>query len=111
MGWASASTHFYPVASALYEAEADDNTRFLVCKALISTLQDGDWDTADEVLGEYVSDEAIVRAFRECGVYVHCNKEHEDGERYYSCDLETGHSDDHKDSWFRKTWTDVECIE
>lgn len=100
MGWGSASAYFYPVADALLEAGADDETRYKVCKALIRSLQDGDWDTEGEALGDYSEDEAIVRAFRECGVIVSCAAESENDQW---CEEELRHSGPHRD-WKGDEW-------
>lgn len=100
MGWCSAGRYFEPVADKLIETGASDDTRYEVCKTLISALQEGDWDTEDESLGLYTEDEAIVRAFRDCGVYVSCgadNSDVEDADEYLWCEEERGHEGKHKD--------------
>lgn len=103
MGWASAGNYFEPAANALIESGADDDTRYKVCKALISALQDGDWDTASESLGLYSEDEAIVKAFRECDVIISCGAEGEDANEYLWCEEEQGHAGKHK-NWNGKTF-------
>ena len=104
MGWCSAGAYFEPVADELIATGASDDTRYKVCKALISALQGGDWDTEGESLGYYTEDDAIVRAFRDCGIYTRCDDEYLDGDtnKYYSCELEIGHDGDHEEpdrSW------------
>jgi hypothetical protein len=97
MGWASAGNYFEPVADALIETGADDDTKYKVCKALISALQDGDWDTASESLGLYSKDEAIVKAFRECNVVIACGAEDIVGDHWKYCEEERNHSGKHRD--------------
>ena len=68
MGWASASGIFNPVAAALIEAGASNDLKRRVLGKLIETLQDGDWDTEDESLGEFRDDPVIVAEFVKRGV-------------------------------------------
>lgn len=103
MGWASAGNYFEPAANALIESGADDDTRYKVCKALISALQDGDWDTASESLGLYSEDEAIVKAFRECDVIIACCAETEIDDNWKVCEEEQHHMGDHQD-WDGTQW-------
>lgn len=63
MGWASAGYIFDPVARELQTAGVPDSVRYKVCKILIDTLQNGDWDTEEESLGEFQDDPVIVKAF------------------------------------------------
>lgn len=97
MGWASAGNYFEPVANALIECGADDDTRYKICKALISALQDGDWDTAAESLGLYSQDEAIVQAFRDCNILIECGAEFNEGPVWLWCEEEQGHEGKHRD--------------
>ncbi|MFJ6073666.1 hypothetical protein ACIQFU_22965 [Streptomyces sp. NPDC093065] len=69
MGWNSANRIFNPVARALIETGADDATKRKVLGDLISELQDGDWDTEDESLEEFLDDPAIVAAFHDHNVH------------------------------------------
>jgi hypothetical protein len=68
MGWASAGDIFDPVAQALIDLNAPDETKRRVLGTLISKLQDGDWDTEDESLGQFRHDPVIVALFYERGV-------------------------------------------
>ena len=101
MGWASASGIFEPVADALIEAEADANVKQAVCSALIGALRGRGWDTEAESLGLYTDDPAIRAAFREHGVEVMCNEEH-DSEAWV-CEEVEGHAGDHRD-YSGRTW-------
>lgn len=99
MGWASAGAIFDPVAKAMVELKAPDEMKTRVLSDLIGALQDGDWDTESESLDQFEGDPAIVEAFRQHGVLVHCGDDGGD-ER---CELERGHEGDHKD-WQGKSW-------
>lgn len=70
MGWNSANRIFDPVARALIKAKADDDTKRTTLSVLIKELQDGDWDTEDESLEEYLGDPVIVAAFADCDVHL-----------------------------------------
>jgi hypothetical protein len=70
MGWSSANSIFDPVARALIDAGADNETKTRVLGDLINGLQDGDWDTEDESLERFVNDPAIVQAFANNGVHL-----------------------------------------
>ncbi|NJP73385.1 hypothetical protein HCJ99_21390 [Streptomyces sp. C1-2] len=70
MGWNSANRIFDPVAKALIETGADDNTKRKALGDLISELQDGDWDTEDESLEDFLNDPAIVSAFADRDVHL-----------------------------------------
>jgi hypothetical protein len=80
MGWNSANRIFDPVARALVKAGADDDTKRTVLGDLIGELQDGDWDTEDESLEDFLDDPAIVAAFADKGVHLSdkrcCRAEH-----------------------------------
>lgn len=102
MGWASAGAIFDPVAKALVELNAPDETKIRVLGDLIGALQDGDWDTEDESLEQFADDPAIVEAFRQHDVYLGCDSEHPDGGDW--CDLERGHDGDHADYRRRRHW-------
>ncbi|MGK9463961.1 hypothetical protein ACSLFT_28605 [Streptomyces sp. G6] len=69
MGWNSANRIFDPVARALINTGADDTTKRKVLGDLISELQDGDWDTGDESLEDFLDDPAIVAAFHDRNVH------------------------------------------
>ncbi|MGX1116367.1 hypothetical protein RKD37_001730 [Streptomyces ambofaciens] len=87
MGWNSANRIFDPVARALQEANADDATKRKVLGDLISELQDGDWDTEDESLEDFLDDPAIVKAFADKNVHLSdkrcCRAEHAGAPRSY----------------------------
>lgn len=68
MGWASAGEIFDPVARALIEVGADEQTKRNVLGPLIEKLQAGDWDTEDESIDEFSDDPVIVSLFMERGV-------------------------------------------
>jgi hypothetical protein len=80
MGWNSANRIFDPVAAALTKAGVDDDTKRTTLRTLIKELQDGDWDTEDESLEDYLHDPAIVGAFADCNVHLSdkrcCRAEH-----------------------------------
>ncbi|MGW5123256.1 hypothetical protein ACWEQ7_04175 [Streptomyces sp. NPDC004069] len=80
MGWNSANQIFDPVARALIEANASDDTKRDVLGKLIGQLQDNDWDTEDESLEDFLDDPAIVQAFAARDVHLHdrrcCRVEH-----------------------------------
>lgn len=69
MGWNSANRIFNPVARALIEAKATDETKRKVLGDLIAELQEGDWDTEDESLEDFLDDPAIVAAFHDRNVH------------------------------------------
>ncbi|MFF7880989.1 hypothetical protein ACH40F_08075 [Streptomyces sp. NPDC020794] len=80
MGWNSANRIFDPVAQALIKAGADDDTKRTVLRDLIKELQEGDWDTEDESLEDFLDDPAIVQAFADRNVHLSdkrcCRAEH-----------------------------------
>lgn len=69
MGWNSANQIFDPIARTLIELNAAPEVKRRVLGDLISTLQDGDWDTGDESLEDFADDPAIVAAFADHGVH------------------------------------------
>jgi hypothetical protein len=69
MGWSSANQIFNPVARSLQEAGVPDQTKRKVLGDLIGGLQDGDWDTEDESLEDFLDDPAIVAAFHDHNVH------------------------------------------
>ncbi|CAM5590949.1 hypothetical protein [Streptomyces purpurascens] len=87
MGWSSANSIFNPVARALSEAGAPDDTKRKVLGDLIGGLQDGDWDTEDESLEDFLHDPAIVKAFADKDVHLAdrrcCRAEHAGSPRAY----------------------------
>jgi hypothetical protein len=101
MGWASASGIFTPVADAMIRTGTTDEQKTEVLSALIRTLLDGDWDTADEVIGEYEDDPAVLEAFRRHGVIIECD-DASDGLNV--CERERGHEGKHKDGGSGKEW-------
>lgn len=70
MGWSSANMIFNPVARALQDTGADDATKRKVLGDLIGNLQEGDWDTEDESLEDFLDDAAIVSAFADRDVHL-----------------------------------------
>ncbi|MGW1497544.1 hypothetical protein ACWCQW_02950 [Streptomyces mirabilis] len=70
MGWSSANAIFNPVARSLIDAGAPDETKRKVLGDLIGGLQDGDWDTEDESLEDFLDDPAIVQAFADHDVHL-----------------------------------------
>ncbi|MDT0387858.1 hypothetical protein [Streptomyces dubilierae] len=80
MGWSSANEIFNPVARALIDAGAPNDTKRKVLGDLIGGLQDGDWDTEDESLEEFLDDPAVIQAFADKGVHLSdrrcCRAEH-----------------------------------
>jgi hypothetical protein len=77
------------------DLNAPDEMKTRVLGDLIGALQEGDWDTEDESLDEFRDDPAIVEAFRQHGVIVHCGDESSGGGDW--CELERGHPGDHAD--------------
>lgn len=65
MGWASAGEIFDPVAQALIDLDADEQTKRKVLGPLIDALQQGDWDTEQESLARFQHDPVIVALFYE----------------------------------------------
>lgn len=84
MGWASAGDIFDPVARSLIDTGASDDVKRKVLGQLIAQLQDGDWDTEDESLGEFLDDPAIVAAFADHGITLDVEDEPNLGEVAYS---------------------------
>lgn len=80
MGWSGANAIFDPVARALIAAHASDEVKRKVLGDLIGGLQEGDWDTEDESLEEFLHDPAIVQAFADHNVHLSdrrcCRAEH-----------------------------------
>ncbi|WP_416975629.1 hypothetical protein [Streptomyces sp. 4F14] len=70
MGWSSANDIFDPVARALRDSGAPDQTKRDVLGKLIAQLQHNDWDTEDESLEDFLDDPAIVGAFADKGVHL-----------------------------------------
>ena len=69
MGWNSANRIFDPVARALINTGADDTTKRKVLGDLVRELQEGDWDTEDESLEEFLDDDAVIAAFHDRKVH------------------------------------------
>jgi len=103
VGWNSANDIFDPVADALIEANVSDEIKTRILSILNSTLQDGDWHTEGESLGEYQDDPAIVQAFRQNGIVVHCSDEGGPNGDWW-CEEERNHTTDHKD-FLGRTWS------
>ncbi|MEW2351465.1 hypothetical protein AB0904_27830 [Streptomyces sp. NPDC006684] len=70
MGWSSANRIFNPIARALQDAHVPAESRRKILGDLIDGLQDGDWDTEDESLEDFLDDPAIVSAFADHGVHL-----------------------------------------
>ncbi|MFF0143568.1 hypothetical protein ACFYRN_45195 [Streptomyces sp. NPDC005227] len=70
MGWSGANGVFDPVAKSLIDAGVDDTVKRTVLGGLIKGLQDGDWDTEDESLEDFLHDPAVVGAFADHGVHL-----------------------------------------
>lgn len=97
MGWSSANPIFENVANLLIHYDTCYELKYEICKSLIETLQGGDWDTEGESLGEFQDDEAIVAAFRACGVIVPCAEEAEVAGNWLYCEEERDHNGVHRD--------------
>jgi hypothetical protein len=52
MGWSSGSEIMGEIIHALDKTKIPDGTRFKLYKRLIPALQNQDWDTEDECMGE-----------------------------------------------------------
>lgn len=103
MGWASGGEVFDPVALALINNRATDEMKTAVLTDLIAALQNRDWDTEGESLGEYQDDPAIVEAFRRNGVIIACQAENQDVHVTQWCTLERGHGgESHEDTGGRR---------
>ena len=70
MGWNSANRIFDPVAKALIDTGAAHDATRKVLSELISELRDGDWDTCDESLEDFLDDPAIIAAFADHNVHL-----------------------------------------
>ena len=109
MGWASAGDIFDPVAEALVRCHIDYDDAVRILSTLIEKLQEGDWDTEHESLGNFRQWPEVVEAFRQNGIFDYCNaeREFEDpvlGHVHTECELEKGHVTLlHKD-WKGRTW-------
>lgn len=77
MGWSSGGCYFSGAADQLIKhrkmGNVNDAAITDVLSALIYDLQQGDWDTEGESLGDYQEHPAIVEAFKLNGVYDECN--------------------------------------
>jgi hypothetical protein len=94
MGWASAGNIFDPVAQVLIDCGAPDDLKTRALGKLIDTLRDGDWDTCEESLEGFEHDPAVVQAFRDNGIVLHCNV----NKGALWCEKEKSHDGDHWDS-------------
>jgi hypothetical protein len=70
MGWASGGGIFDPVCEVMQTSHLWPITKKKILVALITALQDGDWDTEGESLDAFADDPVVVEAFKECGVYL-----------------------------------------
>lgn len=100
MGWHSAGGAFDTVAQTLIDHDVPDEAKTRICSTLIEIFLNGDWSTADLSLAYFASDNAIVEAFRQYGVYIHCCHEDDDGDL---CALERNHLGDHANE-YGDTW-------
>lgn len=96
MGWASAGEIFDPVAQAMIDLGATAEMTTKVLSTLIAQLQEGDWDTEDESLGEFQDHPAIVEAFRQNGIVLPCDEQ--------DCELGRGHGGDFHEDYMGDTW-------
>ncbi|WP_228973425.1 hypothetical protein [Streptomyces sp. DH12] len=103
MGWASASRIFEPAADAMLRTGATAAQKTEVLSALVKALLEGDWDTAEESLGLYEDDPAIVEAFRRHGIVVECGAERDLLSGWSVCQEERGHVGCHRD-WQGREW-------
>jgi hypothetical protein len=75
--WAEMAASF---ARALIDAGVSDQTKRKVLGDLIGGLRDGDWDTEDESLEDFLDDPATVQAFADHNVHLDdrrcCRAEH-----------------------------------
>ena len=69
MGWNSANRIFDPVAKALVNTGAADDVTRKVLSDLISELRDGDWDTCDESLEDFLGQPAVIAAFHDHNIH------------------------------------------
>jgi hypothetical protein len=74
MGWSSAGGIFDPICTAMVEGvdakKVDEAWATATLTKLIAHLQDGDWDTEDESLEQFVGHPFVVAAFKAQGVEV-----------------------------------------
>ncbi|TDB83416.1 hypothetical protein E1264_28470 [Actinomadura sp. KC216] len=69
MGWGSAGYRIFdPVAQALIDADASEETKRRVLGDLIEELRQEDWDTEHDSLQRFEDDPTIVAIFAEHGV-------------------------------------------
>lgn len=52
MGWSSASSIMSDIITAIKPHVADKDARKKIYSPIIASLEEGDWDTQDECLGE-----------------------------------------------------------
>lgn len=97
MGWASGGQHFHAVAGPLLGMDIKSEYKRDILSALISSLQDGDWDCEGEALEEYEEYPEVVEAFRENGVINHCHEYLVTDTEAFTCDAEKNHTGKHKE--------------
>ena len=96
MGWASAGDIFDPIAQALVDLNAPEETKRKVLGPLIAKLQEQDWDTESESLEEFRDDPVIIALFRERGITAECGDQ--GGPPHAAeCTRYLGHDGDHID--------------
>ncbi|MFJ9753142.1 hypothetical protein [Streptomyces chartreusis] len=71
MSWSDANSFFNPVARALIDTGASDQTKRVVLGRLIGQLKDIGWDTEHESLADFLDDPAIVAAFSDHDVHLY----------------------------------------
>jgi hypothetical protein len=64
MGWASAGPIFDCVANALLRENVEDAKTTAILADLIKELCDGDWDTLNESIDEFLDKPAVIAAFQ-----------------------------------------------
>ncbi len=61
MGWASGSTVMSGIIDVIKKKVADDSMRKEIYSGVISVLEDKDWDTQDECIGEDAAYDAAIK--------------------------------------------------
>lgn len=72
MGWGSAGKIIEPMIkfgiAAVESEEMSEETATNMLVPVIQELQESDWDTEDETLGDFLDHAWVVRAFEQCNV-------------------------------------------
>ena len=69
MGWNTANIYFDAVVTELELANIPEDSQFNILKSLADALRDGDWDTLDESLEAFPTNNAVRRVMAEYGIY------------------------------------------